>query len=68
MSRAIRSAAIATQPSRGILARICRTVAVWQKRAQQRQRLRDLDEATLRDLGISRIDALIEGGKPFWRE
>ena len=33
---------------------------------QRRAPLR-LDNAMLKDLGLSRVDALQEGGKPFWR-
>ncbi len=34
---------------------------------RQRRALLRLDDAMLKDLGISRVDALQEGGKPFWR-
>ena len=34
---------------------------------RQRRALLRLDEAMLKDLGISRVDALQEGHKPFWR-
>jgi uncharacterized protein YjiS (DUF1127 family) len=34
---------------------------------RQRRALLALDEAMLKDLGISRVDALQEGRKPFWR-
>ena len=34
---------------------------------RQRRALLRLDDALLKDLGISRVDALQEGGKPFWR-
>lgn len=33
----------------------------------QRRALLGLNDAMLKDLGISRIDALQEGSKPFWR-
>ncbi|MCP5159182.1 MAG: DUF1127 domain-containing protein [Gammaproteobacteria bacterium] len=33
----------------------------------QRRALLALDEAMLKDIGISRTDALQEGSKPFWR-
>ena len=39
----------------------------WAARDRARRELRELDEATLRDVGISRADADYEGGKPFWR-
>lgn len=34
---------------------------------RQRRALLRLDDAMLKDLGISRVDALQEGSKPFWR-
>jgi uncharacterized protein YjiS (DUF1127 family) len=34
---------------------------------RQRRALLSLDAAMLKDLGISRVDALQEGRKPFWR-
>ncbi|HCB13036.1 MAG TPA: DUF1127 domain-containing protein [Gammaproteobacteria bacterium] len=33
----------------------------------QRRDLLALDDAMLKDIGISRVDALQEGNKPFWR-
>ncbi|MES9965481.1 MAG: DUF1127 domain-containing protein [Candidatus Sedimenticola sp. 20ELBAFRAG] len=40
---------------------------VWQ-RQRQRRRLLELDDRLLKDIGISRVDAMGEGGKPFWRD
>ncbi|MFN3955422.1 MAG: DUF1127 domain-containing protein [Pararhodobacter sp.] len=34
--------------------------------ARQRRALLDLDETLLRDIGLSREDALREAGRPFW--
>ena len=34
---------------------------------RQRRALLSLDAAMLKDLGISHVDALQEGHKPFWR-
>ena len=34
---------------------------------RQRRALLSLDAAMLKDIGISRVDALQEGRKPFWR-
>ena len=36
-------------------------------RQQQRHLLRELDERTLTDIGITREQAQIEGRKPFWQ-
>ena len=38
----------------------------WNQRSRQRIALRDLDAVQLRDIGISREDALREAAKPFW--
>lgn len=39
----------------------------WQRYRQRRQLLA-LDSAALKDIGISRCDAVREAQKPFWRE
>ncbi len=43
------------------------TLRLWYSRARERQRLSDLDDQLLRDLGLSRERARLEGGRPFWR-
>jgi uncharacterized protein YjiS (DUF1127 family) len=42
-------------------------VLVWIDRARQRRQLLALNDLELRDIGISRYDAIKEGDKPFWR-
>ena len=42
--------------------------ATWFLRGRARQQLRQLDELTLRDIGVTRYDAEIEARKPFWKE
>lgn len=39
---------------------------LWLQRARQRRRLATLDAHLLRDVGLTRQDALAEAGKPFW--
>ncbi len=39
----------------------------WYTVARQRRDLYDLDDATLRDIGLRREDVLQEAAKPFWR-
>ncbi len=39
----------------------------WIERTRQRRALGGLDEAMLRDIGITRLEALRECEKPFWR-
>ncbi len=45
-----------------------RTVERWNERRKQRKALLALDDRLLKDIGISRADAMREGGKPFWKE
>ena len=39
----------------------------WIERTRQRRALGGLDEAMLRDIGITRVEASRECEKPFWR-
>ena len=48
-------------------ARLFALVAAWAGRNQSRRELVRLDDRELRDIGITRIDALREAEKPFWR-
>lgn len=38
----------------------------WWQLAEQRRRLGSLDDAALKDIGVSRADALQESERPFW--
>ena len=38
----------------------------WQELAQQRRRLLSLDDRMLKDIGITRAEAMREGMRPFW--
>ncbi len=42
-------------------------VEICLKRAAQRRELMFMDDDQLRDIGISRSEAMREAGKPFWR-
>lgn len=42
-------------------------VAVWRQRLRQRRQLARLDDALLKDIGLTRCDAEMESAKPFWR-
>ncbi|MDH3233584.1 MAG: DUF1127 domain-containing protein [Alphaproteobacteria bacterium] len=48
--------------------RAVRILFVWQERSRGRFALAQLDERMLRDIGLSRVDALREASKPFWRQ
>lgn len=43
-------------------------VAQWRHRARSRRDLMALDGRELRDLRLTRCDAMKEAGKPFWKE
>jgi uncharacterized protein YjiS (DUF1127 family) len=43
-------------------------VAEWRQRFRSRRDLRALDERALQDIHLSRLDAMTEGGKPFWKK
>lgn len=49
-------------------ARLVDLLLTWMERERERRQLAALDHHLLRDIGISRSDALEEAGKPFWRE
>ena len=42
-------------------------ILLWQERARQRHHLAKLDDRLLRDIGLSRGEAMHETDKPFWR-
>jgi uncharacterized protein YjiS (DUF1127 family) len=41
---------------------------IWRQRLRDRRALMLMDERSLRDLGLTRYDALYEARKPFWRK
>lgn len=61
------AAASATGSFLSLLRGLVEQLFVWQERWEQRERLSGLDEHILRDIGLSRADALRESDKPFWR-
>jgi uncharacterized protein YjiS (DUF1127 family) len=40
----------------------------WRRRAYERQVLVTMNDAMLRDIGVTRCDAMNEASKPFWRD
>jgi uncharacterized protein YjiS (DUF1127 family) len=48
-------------------AQVVETVLGWQERAAQRHNLSQLNDALLKDIGVSRADVEGEISKPFWR-
>ena len=42
-------------------------VETYMERAAQRRQLMFMEDSQLRDIGISRSEAIREAGKPFWK-
>ncbi|TIH06782.1 DUF1127 domain-containing protein [Pseudomonas leptonychotis] len=49
-----------------VLRAVGRQLYRWWQLSEQRRRLSMLDEAALKDLGLSRGDVLQESERPFW--
>ena len=41
-------------------------IMIWQERAEQRSALTGLDMRQLKDIGVTRTEAMREARKPFW--
>jgi uncharacterized protein YjiS (DUF1127 family) len=41
---------------------------IWRRRFREREALAMMNDRLLRDIGLTRCDALREANKPFWRE
>jgi len=54
---------VRTAASHGI-----RVFLLWVDRAAERRQLATMNERDLKDIGITRYDALKEWQKPFWRD
>ena len=48
--------------------RFYETVKIWHQRSITRAQLSAISSHSLQDIGISRIDTVIESNKPFWEE
>lgn len=51
----------------GWLLTVVTLAELWLQRRRQRRALMELSDHMLKDIGINRSDALLEGRKPFWR-
>ena len=54
------------QGAPGLVAALTRRLSRWSELARQRQQLAALDDDLLRDVGVSREEALREAGRRFW--
>ncbi len=50
-----------------LMMRVLPTLALLLSRHRERLSLATLDDRQLRDIGLTRDEALIEAGRPFWR-
>jgi uncharacterized protein YjiS (DUF1127 family) len=63
-----RSGALHQRNSWGLFAAAWRIIDGWSERRSQRLTLRDLSEQQLDDIGLTRMQALHEVAKPFWKK
>jgi uncharacterized protein YjiS (DUF1127 family) len=63
--------AVSFQPQRRrisqILSQAVERALLWHDRARSRRMLLGLDDRMLRDIGVNRATAEVEGSQPFWR-
>jgi uncharacterized protein YjiS (DUF1127 family) len=52
----------------GAFLRLTTVVEGWIERHRQRRALLELSDHMLKDIGIGRADAWLEGRKPFWQD
>ena len=60
-----RVAPVAAHPARP-LAGLLKLIARWIEVRRQRRQLAELSDELLRDIGITRVEAEAEAGRPFW--
>jgi uncharacterized protein YjiS (DUF1127 family) len=48
-------------------ARLFALIAAWVRRSEDRRELAGLDDRALRDIAVTRVEAMREIEKPFWR-
>ncbi len=49
------------------LVKIVDRLLVWQRRADERVSLGQMDDHMLKDIGLNRSDVMRESAKPFWK-
>jgi uncharacterized protein YjiS (DUF1127 family) len=55
-------------PLAGTFTAFAQILQTWRNRTHDRNAIAQLDQRTLRDLGISESQARFEANKPFWRD
>ena len=63
----LRAAAPPRRTVQQLVLLIADVIALWRERARSRKQLLRLDDALLKDIGITRADVERETMKPFWR-
>ncbi|MBF0288404.1 MAG: DUF1127 domain-containing protein [SAR324 cluster bacterium] len=53
---------------KSVITQMMKTILTWEERNRQRKVLSTLSDYELRDIGISRTNAIVEANKPFWKE
>jgi uncharacterized protein YjiS (DUF1127 family) len=69
-SRAVRPSSPIWKPCRILgewLESLREVLASWASRSRERNLLAQMSDADLKDIGVSRYDAMMEIQKPFWR-
>ena len=56
------------RPGQTAASHVIRAVLLWVDRATERRQLATMNEHELKDIGLTRYDALKEWEKPFWRD
>jgi uncharacterized protein YjiS (DUF1127 family) len=49
-----------------LMRRVIATFRSWQRNIRSRRELLQLSESELRDIGLTRVEALYEANRPFW--
>ncbi|MEY8097967.1 DUF1127 domain-containing protein [Falsihalocynthiibacter sp. S25ZX9] len=56
-------------PALGLIAlRVAVTITLWDQRVRTRRSLNRMTNSDLKDIGITRGEALTEARRPFWKE
>lgn len=62
------SATVKLPTRRSLFSRTFAQLLRWRELSRQRRELGQISDATLHDIGLSRVDALREAGRPFWND
>jgi uncharacterized protein YjiS (DUF1127 family) len=62
-----RAAASSARQVASLFQSVLDAILMWQDRERQRRALAGMSDHMLRDIGVSRADAVRESVKPFWR-